>query len=298
MLTLDRLRYFVEVAHREHVHEAAKALAVSPSVISSAIATLEAEFAQSLFLRENQRLKLNDKGRVLLEEATKLLESANRLYDCFEGNPTKLKGHFKLGASHFLMKEHLIPAVLKLQKKNPELTFELLSVDSGVATANVLSGLMDAALIFRSSYYHDLDETILHEGQFQIAVRKNHPILKTGKKSVVKELNSLPAITFRTSTGANFWEAHPAFKTHHIVPKHTFFYEDTQTAIQLLSKTDGWAFLPDIVINETKEIVSLDLMTSHAPVNVSLVRNRSRAMTLVFQELMEFFKQEICFSRD
>ena len=116
MLTLDRLRYFVEVAKREHVQQAATALSISPSVVSSAIAALEMEFGQTLFIRENQRLRINENGRLLLEEATKVLESTNRLYDCFDAKNTTLKGHFKLGASHFLMQHYLIPAILKIQK--------------------------------------------------------------------------------------------------------------------------------------------------------------------------------------
>jgi DNA-binding transcriptional LysR family regulator len=41
MVTLDRLRYFIEVATTEHVGNAAKLLAVSPSVVSAAIRELE-----------------------------------------------------------------------------------------------------------------------------------------------------------------------------------------------------------------------------------------------------------------
>lgn len=44
MLTLERLRYFIEAATLEHVGNAARKLHVSPSVISSAIHELEEEF--------------------------------------------------------------------------------------------------------------------------------------------------------------------------------------------------------------------------------------------------------------
>ena len=112
MVTLDRLRYFVEVARLEHVGKAAQVLAVSPSVVSSAIKELELEFDCELFERLNKRLKLSAKGELLLEKANVLLTDTRQLYSDLAGETTVLKGHYKLGASHFLMQEFLIPAFL------------------------------------------------------------------------------------------------------------------------------------------------------------------------------------------
>lgn len=276
MITLDRLRYFIEVATREHVGQAAKAMFVSPSVISSAIASLEEEFQCELFLRENNRLKLNEKGSVLLSKAKDLLDQTQSLYQDVASSQIQLKGHIKLGASHFLMQEYLVPAYLDLKKSHPDLTVEFSSLDSGVAVAQVLSGGLDAALVFRSSYYHELEETLLYSGEFNIAVKSSHSILKSPKKSVVSDLNSLPAITFRTSAGPNFWENHPAFKAVGLIPKHTFFYEDTHTASSLLSKTNGWAFLPDLIVKKSKNLQKVSVGKDfNAPVNVSMIRHKN-----------------------
>jgi DNA-binding transcriptional LysR family regulator len=276
MITLDRLRYFVEVATREHVGQASKALHVSPSVISSAIASLEEEFQCELFLRENNRLKLNERGSVLLNKAKELLDQTQALYHDVASSPVQLKGHFKLGASHFLMQEYLVPAYLELKKAHPDLTVEFASLDSGVAVSQVLSGGLDAALVFRSSYYHELEETLLYSGEFNIVVKSSHPILKASKKSIMAELNSLPAITFRTSAGPNFWENHPAFKSIGLIPAHAFFYEDTQTATQLLAKTNGWAFLPDLIVRKNKNLQKVSVGKElSAPVNVSMIRHKN-----------------------
>ncbi|MFY7994377.1 MAG: LysR family transcriptional regulator, partial [Bacteriovoracaceae bacterium] len=80
MLTLDRLRYFVEVATTEHVGNAAKLLAVSPSVVSAAIRELEEEFGCELFMREKQRIKLSERGEILLEKAKMILSETQQLY--------------------------------------------------------------------------------------------------------------------------------------------------------------------------------------------------------------------------
>ena len=55
-MELRQLLYFVEVAKREHVSEAADALHVAQSAISRQIANLETELGVQLLQRRDQRL--------------------------------------------------------------------------------------------------------------------------------------------------------------------------------------------------------------------------------------------------
>ncbi len=119
-------------------------------------------------------------------------------------------------------------------------------------------------------------------------VNHKHPILTKNKNNVVTELNKLPAITFRTTLGQgpNFWESHPSFKDLGIQPKHTYFYEDTQTAIQLLNKTKGWAFMPDKILSANKNLRKISLPKNlDAPVNISMVRAKNRRTDPLIEEL-------------
>lgn len=290
MVTLDRLRYFVEVASLEHVGKASKNLAISPSVISAAIQSLETELNCSLFLRENNRIRLTQEGFILLGKAKEILDATEKLRSEISSVPTIIKGHYKIGASHFLMQEYVIPAFLDIQKKHSLLTIEFIALDTGVAISQVLSGFLDAALVFRSSYHHDLEENILYSENFEFTVRKNHPILSGSSKNMIQAINELPAITFRTSIGPNFCENHPVFKELGINPKHTYFYEDTQTVLQLLHKTNGWAFLPENIIKKNKGIKKIKLNKKfQAPVNISLIRHKNRSHS----SFIELFKNQI-----
>lgn len=285
-ITLDRLRYFVEAARLEHVGRAAKILHVTPSVISSAIRYLEEEFERKLFLRERQTIRLNNEGRRMLEHAEDVLASVQSLKSKITSESPVLKGHYRIGASHFLMDNFLVPAILELQNKESQITVEFSSLDSGVAIAQLRANMLDAALIFRSSYAEKLEEIILWNGKFQIVVKKDHHILKLPAKKRLEALNLLPAISFRTSSGANFWEKHPALLTAGISPRHTFFYDDTQTALTLLKRTEGWAFLPDFIIKKNKDIKSVSISKSFdAPVNISLVTSEAQRSRLIMEKL-------------
>ncbi|MBY0518127.1 MAG: LysR family transcriptional regulator [Bacteriovoracaceae bacterium] len=294
MITLDRLRYFVEVALTEHVGEAAKILGVSPSVVSAAIKDLEEEFNCQLFERVKQRIRLSERGEILLEKARGILNETQQLHDQVSTGDFKLRGHYRIGASHFLMQEYLVPAFLEIQKSHPGITVEFVSLDTGLAISRLLKGELDAALVFKSSNYHELDEIVLYEGQFQIVVKKNHPILKKNGKQLSIQLNELPAITFRTSIGPNFWESHPAFNDVGIKPKHTYFYEDTQTALQLLNSTQGWAFLPDKVISKYQKIQKITFSKElKAPIKISFIKKKGHHVNALTERLLDLLVKRI-----
>src|SRR5699024_12356529 len=67
LLELRRIRYFMDVAKREHVTEAANALHVAQSAVSRQIFNLESELGVALFVREGRSVRLTPIGIVFLE---------------------------------------------------------------------------------------------------------------------------------------------------------------------------------------------------------------------------------------
>ena len=64
-MTLERLRIFVAVAERQHVTAAARALNLTQSAVSNAIAALEAEHDVHLFDRVGRGVVLNQTGQAI-----------------------------------------------------------------------------------------------------------------------------------------------------------------------------------------------------------------------------------------
>ncbi len=283
-ITIDRLRYFIEAAKTEHIGRAAKLLHVSPSVVSSAIRQLEQELKLQFFHRNKKTIKLTFHGKALLDKAQAILLSIKDLKsDLNAPLSDNLSGFYRLGASHILMDTILVPSILGLSENRNDMVCELSSLETSLAIAQIRAGLLDLALVFRSSYTESIEENILWTGEFKIAVTEGHPLLKTPIHKRIQLLNELPAISFRSSNVSNFWEKHPALATAGISPHSKYFYDDTQTAITLLDKTKGWAFLPEFIIDRNPSIKVIKTnFPINAPVNISLVSaNNQKAMKLV-----------------
>lgn len=83
-MELRQLRYFMEVAEREHVSEAADHLHVAQSAISRQIANLEEELNVTLFEREGRNIKLTPIGKEFLihvKTAMKAIDYAKEQID-------------------------------------------------------------------------------------------------------------------------------------------------------------------------------------------------------------------------
>ena len=80
-LELRQIKYFIEVAKREHMTDAADALHVAQSAVSRQIVNLEAELGVNLFIREGRSIRLTPIGRMFLEkmeQAMDVIEQARR----------------------------------------------------------------------------------------------------------------------------------------------------------------------------------------------------------------------------
>ena len=76
-MKLTQLQYFKAVAETGKISLAAKKLYVSAPALSIAIANLENELGVKLFARTNNRIELNEQGKVYLGYVNQILSDLN-----------------------------------------------------------------------------------------------------------------------------------------------------------------------------------------------------------------------------
>lgn len=146
-MELRQLRYFMEVAEREHVSEAAVHLHVAQSAVSRQIANLEGELGVSLFEREGRNIKLTQIGRIFLthtEIAMKAIDNAKKQIDEYL-DPER--GTIKIGFPTSLS-NHLLPNVISAFKdKHPNIAFHLRQGSYIFLIDSVKKGDIDVAFL-------------------------------------------------------------------------------------------------------------------------------------------------------
>ncbi|WP_077325250.1 LysR family transcriptional regulator [Virgibacillus siamensis] len=146
-MELRQLRYFMEVAKREHVSEAAVHLHVAQSAVSRQIANLEGELGVSLFEREGRNVKLTQIGRIFYthtEIALKAIENAKKQIDEYL-DPEQ--GTIKIGFPTSLS-NHLMPSVISAFKAEyPDVRFHLRQGSYNFLIESVKNSDIDVAFL-------------------------------------------------------------------------------------------------------------------------------------------------------
>ncbi len=292
-MTLDQLKYFTAVATYQHVGRAANAVAISPSVISASISSLEEELKCELFRKRGRGIELTPDGERLLEKSKAILATVDGLKSEMKQEPQSFSGRFRLGASHFLASRQLLAGWIALHQAHPRLVADLHSMNTVHAIAEVLSGRLELAVCCSPLKHPDLSETVLQRGQLVVTVRKNHPILKKSQREQIRFLAEHPAIIHKSSQGVDVCETHPVFDRLGFQPKIDIHFDSDDIAVEALVTSDRWSFLPDVVVTsqpERLQIVRLPRVAGNAPYHISALVHRERVSDKVLQALVQSLK--------
>jgi LysR family transcriptional regulator, transcription activator of glutamate synthase operon len=190
-MELQQLKYFREVAEREHVTRAAERLFVSQSAVSRAVTQLEEELGVPLFYRQGRAVVLSPYGRLFLEHvnrALSVLESGKRLLSEQTGEET---GTISLGFLHSLGVE-MVPRLIKeYRRRHPRVQFTLLVQRSGEKLMEELAaGNIDLCLSVPGMFdQSDVRWSYLLDEELLIVVPQTHRLAARRTVSL-KELSS------------------------------------------------------------------------------------------------------------
>jgi LysR family transcriptional regulator, transcription activator of glutamate synthase operon len=125
-MELRQIQYFIEVAKREHMTEAAYALHVAQSAISRQIVNLENELGVELFIREGRNVRLTPIGKVFLEHMEKAMNVIDNATQVVEEYMDPLKGTVHIGFPSSLSSYTLPSIISAFRKEYPEVKFQFM----------------------------------------------------------------------------------------------------------------------------------------------------------------------------
>lgn len=124
-MELRQLRYFMEVAEREHVSEAAESLHVAQSAISRQIANLEEELGVALFEREGRNVKLTQIGKQFLSHIKIAMKGIDYAKEQIDEYLDPDKGTIKIGFPTSLANQLLPTVISTFKEEHPNVAFHL-----------------------------------------------------------------------------------------------------------------------------------------------------------------------------
>lgn len=180
-MDIKQLRYFVEVARREHISDAALELNIAQSAISRQITQLEKELGVTLFKRSRRNIILTVEGRQLLSQATQILELMDKTIHSFQQHVSHNQQTIYIGYEESDASQMILPLIQTFEQQSnstmiPQLTKHDKLLDQ------ILSNQLDLAIteftpvLERETHLRVMP---LFEENYYMYVPKSHPLAMT-----------------------------------------------------------------------------------------------------------------------
>jgi DNA-binding transcriptional LysR family regulator len=278
MISIDNLKHFVAVVENQGVIRGAEKLFISASSVTRSIQQIEAELGKPLFDRVSRTVNLNQEGMRFYERARELLYQYALLLN-EEDRTGELRGHYKIGASHFLSEALLCDIVQKVTTKNKKTSIEVYSFDSNVLVKKIHEGEVDLGFSFSPKISEAMDFKKIHEGQLRLCASKKHPLIGKPFSDLRKELSHYRAIIHRPSESIDRCDNHPMFTKFKIKPPIQVYWDSDYFALGLLARSDFWSMLPDYVLRLRGDVTPFAHPKDwEAPYEIDMLWNKRKSM--------------------
>lgn len=200
MITFEQMRIFLAVAEREHLTEAAKALCLTPSAVSSAIRRIEEHYQVRLFHRVGRHIQLSDAGSIFVENCRRTLAQVSLAETTLREFSGLKRGALSLYASQTIANYFLPPLIAKFRERYPAISVKMTIGNTEQVESAVLLGLTDLGFVEGNIKNKNLYLKTVDHDQLVIVVAKGHPL---AKKAIVsfEDLISFPWILREKGSG-------------------------------------------------------------------------------------------------
>ena len=195
-MTVEKIRYFVEVAHTCSITQAAKNLYVSQPNLSKQLAQMEKECGIALFSRTKHRLELTEAGVVLYEQLQHIPEQIDEAFARARECSLRSMQRLSIGVMELqAMNEMLMPAIARFSKEHPGVDVNLERTGFGRLRVGLQNGDYDmiVTMCFDANNEPGVSTMSLSDPLPMIAVHKDNPIARRSAVSF-GELRNQPFV--------------------------------------------------------------------------------------------------------
>ncbi|MRG86062.1 LysR family transcriptional regulator [Salinibacillus xinjiangensis] len=297
-MEIRQINYFMEVAKREHVTDAAEVLHVAQSSVSRQIFNLEEELGVELFIREGRRVKLTHIGRRFYERMIQVMNMVDEAKREVNESLNPEKGTVRI-AFPISMAAHTLPSIIyAFRKRYPEAKFEMSNALYYDLIEGVVNGDYNLAMMApmpTKVKENKINGTTLFTENLVALLPANHP-LANKSSLMLRELHEDSFVVL--PEGYVFYEqVVDACKKAGFSPKIAFEGKDIDALKGLVSAGLGVALMPEMTLidNTPRSTVKIPLTDMGLTRTVGVIFPTQRKLlpteTLFYEFLLETYQR-------
>ncbi|WP_460802436.1 LysR family transcriptional regulator [Microbacterium sp. GXF6406] len=264
-ITLQQLRYFIEIAAEGSITAAAELLFVSQPTMSTAMKDLEQRVGQALFHRSVRGVTLTEEGTEFLRYARQVVEQAELLEQRYLGRAPsrRLLG---ISAQHY---SFVVDAFVRMVKASDaaEYAFSLRETRTWEIIEDVRTLRSEIGVLYRNDFNRDVIDKLLRESGLaftpmflatpHIFIARTNPLAERAQVTL-DDLEDLPRLTFDQGANNSFYFAEELLSTRS--SKQDIRVSDRATIFNLMIGLGGYTISTGIISDDLDpSIVSVPL---------------------------------------
>lgn len=251
-MTLQQMEYIVAVYRVRHFAKAAEMCGVTQPTLSAMIQKLEKELGVKIFERSSQQVTPTAIGKLVVEQAWKVISRANKIKDIIAEEEQSLSGTFRIGILPTIA-PYLLPRFFtKLEKKNPDIDFHILEMKTADIMKALNRGEIDAAIAVRLDELDVYTQTSMFYEQFIAYVAKSDPLF-SHKNIKTSDLNN--EFLWLLDEGHCFRDQLVKFCNLKSAneSKSKYSLGSIETFMRMVESGQGVTFIPELALNQLSD---------------------------------------------
>ncbi|SEP64811.1 DNA-binding transcriptional regulator, LysR family [Lachnospiraceae bacterium NE2001] len=254
-MTLNQLKYVIEISKQNSINEAAKSLFISQPSLTAALKSLEQEVGFDIFTRTNSGITLTVKGEEFLGYAKSVVEQ----YDILDAkyiSKSNVKRTFQVSMQHYTFALNAFINVIK-QYGMDEYEFEVHETRTYDVIDNVRSQKSEIGVLYMNDYNRTVLEKILRDAGLKFTplfdcsiyayMSKSNP-LANKKYVTMKDLDDYPCVAFSQGEHNSFYFAEEVMSTYEY--KRLIRVSDRATILNMMVGLNGYTLCSGIICED------------------------------------------------
>jgi DNA-binding transcriptional LysR family regulator len=254
-ITLQQLRYFIEVAAEGSISAAADLLYVSQPTMSAALKDLESRTGCTLFMRSVRGVTLTEDGTEFLGYARQVVEQAELLEQRYLGRAPSRR-HLAVSTQHY---SFVVDAFVRMVKASAaaEYAFSLRESRTWDIIEDVRTLRSELGVLYRNDFNRNVIDKLLRDSGLvftplflatpHIFIARTNPLAERSRVTLA-DLENLPRLSFDQGTNNSFYFAEEILSTRS--SKQEIRVSDRATIFNLMIGLGGYTISTGIISDD------------------------------------------------
>lgn len=298
-MTLQQLKYVIEVANRGSINEAAKRLYITQPSLSNSIRDLEEELQLSIFERSNKGIALTKEGVEFLSYARQVVEQAELLESRYL-NTKPSPQHFSVSTQHYAFAVNAFVSLVQ-EYGQDEYEMALRETKTYEIIEDVKSMRSEIGILYLNEFNEKVINKILKAANLQftslftatphVFISIKNPLARQSIVTI-EQLQQYPYLSFEQGEFNSFHFSEEILST--MSHKKSIRVNDRATLFNLLIGLNGYTISTGVLSADLNgnEIIPVPLDCAET-IHVGWISHKNTVMTKLGAAYVEALKQTI-----